>query len=82
MKKPCTYTVVARSHWYNTNDRLYNANPRDENMVPVPFTNRKDAEKWIRHLDSVVYYQSHGEYGRPEYTIRTPSQIKKINLLD
>lgn len=36
----------------------------------LAFTTREEARAWIAEADQTVYYQSRGEYGRPEYQAR------------
>jgi len=41
------------------------------------FDTRGDARQWIHEADTNVYYQSHGEYGRPAYQVLPVSKVPK-----
>ncbi len=45
--------------------------PTTNNMTtPQTYATRAEAQKAIAVLDSGTYYLSHGEYERPDYTVR------------
>jgi hypothetical protein len=78
--KPKTqYVAVGYLNFYGSNKQrisfLRNAARDDLNTACQFFETRQDAIDAIAEDDRKPHYQQHNEYGRPEYKVKTLSQL-------
>ena len=64
--------LVEANYYTNDVNAAFNNQPQiltDEKGSEIVFDTYSDAKEWIDNEESETYYLSHGEAGRPSYTI-------------
>lgn len=72
------YIIVRKRCFYEPNPDIYDlVGDQEYGYCAAKFDGKATAVEYVKKLDGRVYYLSHNEYARPDYTVYPADQIPK-----